>query len=118
MSDHEHAQPRRRRWGLILSTSLPPLISILVLMHWASGSGGQKRLAHHAAPHKAAGDPIEPGAFARTEPLSDEDNGAIDLRDAFKSIDQTTEIYKNYEKQHLEIPLTGKEIAAAAAAID
>jgi hypothetical protein len=118
MSDHEHAQPRRRRWGLILFTSLLLLIGILVLMHWAWGSGGQKRLAKQAAAYKAAGEPIEPGDFARREPLSDEDNGAIDLRDAFKSIDQTTEIYKNYEKQNLEIPLTGKEIAAAAAAID
>src|SRR5688500_3189917 len=106
MSHDGHGEGHgRRRWGLILLGAVLLTLGAVFLVHWVWSAGAGKRLNRQVAAYKAAGEPIEPADLFTAEPLADEDNGAIDLRDAFRSIDQKSEVWALYEKQNLEIPL-------------
>jgi hypothetical protein len=87
------------------------LVCALFLVHlvWSAGAG--KSLNRQVAALRAAGEPIEFAVYATTQPLADEDNGAIDLRDAYKTLsDRRSPLWQEFDKQTLDLPLVEKEI--------
>src|SRR5215207_1882903 len=110
-----HEKPPR--WGRrFLLVAL--LFALLVLgAHWIWGKGGTGRLGRQVAAYKAAGEPIEPADFMRPA-IPDDQNGAEDIRAAFKSLDTSTAAWKAYDKlEDVEIPLRPKEIERLTAVI-
>jgi hypothetical protein len=113
MSD-DYSGPRRWPWLLLALGVL--LLLLLFGGHWVWSTGSGRRLAAQVALYRAAGEPIEPKDFVVTG-VSDADNAAIDLRKAATGIDETTEVWKEYEKLNAALPLTEKEMAAIRAVV-
>jgi hypothetical protein len=107
---------KRRHWGMWLLLVLFLIAGALfgVYMLWSHNAANA--LDRQVAAYRAAGEPIEPQDFA-VRGVSDDDNAALDLRDAGRALIETSEAMKAYDKLDPALPLLSKEIDAIKAVL-
>jgi len=101
-------------WACLISAGLILAVA-LGFLTWQQSV--KRQLFAQVAVYRAAGEPVWPTDFVAA-PIPDEQNAAIDLTRAAHSIDQSSEVYKRYDRLNLALPLTAEEQATVAAMIE
>ncbi len=107
---------KRRHWGMWLLLALFLIAGAVFGVYLLWSHSAANALNRQVAAYRAAGEPIEAQDFV-VKGVRDDDNAALDLRDAGRAIIETSEAMKKYDKLEPDLPLLPKEIDAIKAVL-
>jgi hypothetical protein len=112
------ARPRRR-WLRRIGLALLVLVVGLVGTHGYLGWSAGRALREELDGYRRAGEPVTPADFA-PRVVPDEQNAAVALGEAFKSIDTEGEAWQRFEEadKRAQIPLSAEERAALGRVVE